>query len=74
MPSEFSTDATRTTFQLPALTRRQIKLLCLDLDTSAREVIIRAVAGLWQREIGEPERDLATELDEIRHRLDAAGL
>lgn len=71
MPSEFSTDAARTTFQLPALTKQQIKALTDDLDTSAREVIIRAVAGLWQREIGEPDRDLATEVDEIKQRLDA---
>lgn len=74
MPSKFSTDAARSTFALPPLTRQQITALMLDLSMDAREVIIRAVAELWQREIGAPDRDLAQELDEIKQRLAAAGL
>lgn len=74
MPNKFSVDAARSTFQLPPLTRQQIKVLILGLDLDAREVVIRAVAELWQREIGEPDQDLAGEIDEIRRRLDVAGL
>lgn len=37
----------------------------------ARNVVIRAIAELWQREIGTPDRDLAAELDDLRARLDA---
>lgn len=74
MPRAFNADAARSTFELPPLTRQQIKGLILDLDLDAREVIIRAVAELWQRELGEVDRDLAREMDEIKQRLDAAGL
>lgn len=74
MPRAFNPDAARSTFELPPLTRQQIKALCSDLDLDAREVIIRAVAELWQRELGEVDRDLATEVDALRERLDRAGL
>lgn len=74
MPREFSIDAARTTFELPALTKEQIRGLILDLDIDARDVIIRAVAELWQRELGEAERDVFAEIDEIKRRLEAAGL
>lgn len=74
MPKPFNPDAARSTFMLPPLTRQQIKALILDLDLDAREVIIRAVTELWQREIGEAPRDLAAELDDVKRRLDAAGL
>lgn len=74
MPRVFNAGAARSTFELPPLTRQQIKDLILDLDLDAREVIIRAVAELWQREIGEPDRDVLAELDEVRRRLDQAGL
>ncbi len=71
MARPFNVDATRNTFELPELTRRQIKALILDLDMDARNVVIRAIAELWQREIGTPDRDLAGELDDLRARLDA---
>lgn len=71
MPRSFNVDAARSSFELPPLTRQQIQGLILDLDLDAREVVIVAVAQLWQREIGEPDRDLATEIDELRKRLDA---
>ena len=71
MPKPFNVEAERNHFALPLLTRQQIKALILDLDMDARQVIIRAVAELWQREIGEPDRDLAAEVDELRARLDA---
>lgn len=74
MPAKFNVSAARSTFQLPPRTRQQIKGLILDLDLDAREVIIRAVAELWQREIGGADRDLAMEVDEIKRRLDVAGL
>lgn len=74
MPRAFNVEAARSTFELPPLTRQQIKGLILDLDMDAREVIIRAVAELWQRELGEADRDLVAEIDELRQRLDAAGL
>lgn len=70
MPKAFNADAERNHFALPPLTRQQIQALILDLDCDARTVVIRAIAELWQREIGEPERDLATEIDDLRARLD----
>lgn len=41
----------------------------IDLDESARDVVIQAVALLWQREIGGPDRDLAAEIDEIKAKV-----
>jgi hypothetical protein len=38
---------------------------------SDRSVIIRAVAELWRREIGEADRDVLAELDEMKGRLSA---
>ena len=35
----------------------------------AGDVIIHAVAELWQRELGQPERDLAAEIDAIKATL-----
>lgn len=69
MARAFNPDAARSTFELPERTRREIQALILDLDCDARTVIIRAVAELWQREIGEAPRDLAAEIDEITARL-----
>lgn len=69
MARAFNVDARVSSFELPALTKQQIKALILDLDLDAREVIIRAVADLWRREMGEPERDVFAELDEIKAKL-----
>lgn len=69
MPATFNVDAARSTFQLPLLTREQIAALMSDLNTDARSIIIMAVAQLWQREIGEPDRDVLAELDELRSRI-----
>lgn len=52
----------------------EVTALALDLDLSHRDVLILAVAQLWQREIGEPDRDVLGELDEVKARLDKAGL
>lgn len=71
MARPFNVEAARSSFELPPLTRQQIAALILDLDCDARSVIIRAVAELWQREIGEAPRDLAAELDELKGRLSA---
>lgn len=73
MARPFNAEAPRSSFELPALTRQQIKDLLLDLDLDAREVVIRAVAELWQREVGEPPRDLAAEIDEIKAILERTG-
>lgn len=73
MARAFNADSARSTFELPAETRQQIKALILDLDLDARGVVITAIAQLWQREMGEGERDLAAEIDELRARLDASG-
>jgi len=66
MAKPFSVETEVARFRLPPLTRQQIKALIFDLDMDARDVVIRAVAELWQREIGEPERDVFAELDELR--------
>lgn len=71
MARPFSVDAARNSFELPPLTRQQIQALILDLDLDAREVVIVAIQQLWQREIGEPERDVLAELDELKTRLTA---
>lgn len=71
MPKPFNVAAERTHFALSPLTRQQIQALILDLDLNAREVIDLAVAQLWQREIGEPGRDLAAEIDALARRLAA---
>lgn len=70
MARAFNVDAARSTFELPPLTRQQIQGLILDLDVDAREVVIRAVVELWQREMGKPDRDVFAELDELKRRLD----
>lgn len=67
----FKIEAASSRFNLPKPTREQIKDLILDLDLDATDVVIRAIAELWQREIGEPERDLAAELDELKAKIDA---
>lgn len=74
MPKPFNVEARVSSFALPDLTKQQIAALMSDLDTDARSVIIMAVAQLWQREIGEGDRDILAELDEVKRRLDQAGL
>lgn len=66
MARAFNVDAARSTFDLPPLTRQQIKALMSDLDQDARSVIIVAVAELYGRELGEPDRDIYAELDELK--------
>ena len=62
-----TTVAGRVNIDLPALTKQQIKALMSDLDMDARDVVIRAVAELWGREIGPAsERDVLAELDELK--------
>lgn len=51
-------------------TDEKIGALLLDLDLERRDVLTVAVAELWQREIGEPDRDVLAELDELKRRLD----
>lgn len=69
MPRAFNVEASRSTFELPKRTREEIVALILDLDMDAREVVIRAVQELWQREIGEAPRDVLAELDAIKRKL-----
>lgn len=70
------TDAISTAVHLLFRLRKMehMQALILDLDLPLEEVVYRAILELWQREIGEPDRDLAAELDEVKHRLDEAGL
>lgn len=57
---------------LPEHTQQEIRALRLDLDMAdARDVVILAIAQLWQREIGEEERDVLAELDDVKQRLTA---
>lgn len=65
----FSVEAESSRFYLPRQTREQIRALMLDLDLDATEVIERAVAELWQREMGEPDRDVWQEIDEIKAKI-----
>jgi hypothetical protein len=69
MARAFNVDARVSSFELPALTKQQIQALILDLDLDARNVIIRAVAELWQRECGTPERDIVADVDRILAKL-----
>jgi hypothetical protein len=69
MAKPFSVETEESRFRLPLQTRRQIKALATDLDQDARSVVIIAIAELWQREIGEPDRDLAAEIDAIKAQL-----
>ena len=69
MARAFKVEARVSSFELPALTKQQIQALMLDLDMDARDIVIVAVAELWQREIGDPPRDLAAEIDEIKAKL-----
>lgn len=69
MPRPFNPKAERNQFALPEHTRRQIDGLMSDLDMDARNVVILAVAQLWQREIGEPERDVVAEIDKLNARI-----
>ncbi len=71
MPKPFNVEAERNHFALSPLTRQQIAALMLDLDCDARTVVIEAIAQLWQRECGEPGRDVFAELDELREQIAA---
>ena len=51
----------------------QIKALILDLDMDLGDVALLAIAQLWQREIGEPERDVWEEIDAIKSFLRMPG-
>ena len=66
MPAAFSTESKRTTLALSQQTKERVKALILDLDMDATQVIELAVAQLWQRKIGEPDRDFGAELDELK--------
>ena len=54
---------------LPPETQAQLRALMLDLDMDARDVLMMAVAQLYQRELGTPERDVFAELDAIKARI-----
>lgn len=66
MARHFSVESASSRFNLTKQTREQIRALILDLDMDATEVVELAIAQLWQREIGEPERDVLAEIDEIK--------
>ena len=54
---------------LPPETQAQLRALSLDLDMDTRDVLMMAVAQLYQRELGTPERDVFAELDAIKARI-----
>lgn len=75
MARAFNVDARVSSFELPALTKQQIKALMSDLDQQdARSVIILAVAELWQREIGETQLKTYTYRDIAPDTLSATDL
>ena len=70
MARAFNINARVSSFELPMLTKQQIKALMSDLDQQdARSIIITAVAEMWRREIGEPDRDVYAELDAIKAKI-----
>ena len=69
MAKVFSIDAERTSFRFARLTRVQIHELIQHLDRDATAVIERSIAELWQRELGQPDRDLAAEVDELKAKV-----
>lgn len=69
MARAFNVNALRNSFELPALTRQEIQALMLDLDCHAIDVVILAIAQLWQREVGAADRNLAGEVDALAERL-----
>ncbi len=79
MAKEFSVDTEQSRFNLPRKTREQIKALILDLDMNATDVVIRAVAELYQREIGGNDElqpdifEMIAQLTERVQRLEARG-
>lgn len=70
MAKPFSVETEESRFRLPPHTRQQIAALMSDLDQDARSVVIIAIAQLWQHEIGDPDRDVYAELDELKRRMD----
>lgn len=70
MARQFNVDAAKSTFNLSEQTRQEIQGLILDLDMNAIDVVERAIHRLWQEEMGEPERDVYAELDELRQRIE----
>lgn len=71
MARAFDVNAARSTFKLPPRTRQEIQALMLDLDATAVDVIVMAVAEKYQRELGQPERDVFAELDELKQQVAA---
>lgn len=74
MPRRFNPNSERNALKLPDSTKDEVSALILDLDLDFRSVVIRAIHELWQRESGGMDRDVLQEIDELRQRLDAAGL
>ena len=66
MARAFSIETAQSRFNFSRLTRERIKGLILDLDMDATGVVELAIAQLWQREIGEPDRDVLAELDDLK--------
>jgi len=45
---------------------QQLQALALDLDEDREGVVTLAITQLWQRESGDPDRDVLAELDELK--------
>lgn len=69
MPAKFDVKASRTTLDLPEATRVQLAELMSDNDESLKDCIIICVSERWQRECGEPERDVVADVDRILKHL-----
>lgn len=70
MARPFSIEAASSRFNLPPVTRDQVRALMLDLDLNAVDVVVRAVSELFRRELGATsERDVYAELDELKAAL-----
>lgn len=67
-------EAVRVAIAIYAAALPHLSALILDLDMDAPDIVKMAVAQLAQREIGEGDRDIYAELDELKERLAKAGL
>lgn len=72
MARAFNVESERSSLSLQPITRQRIVDLARHFDeASASAVVDMAIAQLWQREMGAPERDLAAEVDDLRQRIAA---
>ena len=71
MAKPFNPESEVLHLRLPLATKRQIAELMQDGDETATDAIVIAIAERHWREFGPIARDVFTELDEIKRRLDS---